>query len=58
MLQNLYKCIKRHGGEVSDYSNVIGRLAQVLDALPEGCKDEALDHIIDFLKDQQSPTKM
>jgi hypothetical protein len=58
MLQDLYKCIKRAGGEVSDFSNVIGRLSQVIDALPEACKDEALDHIIEFLKDQQSPTKM
>jgi hypothetical protein len=58
MLQELYKCIRRHGGEVSDFSNVVTRLCQALDALPDSAKDEAIDCIIEFLKDQQSPTKM
>ena len=58
MLQDLYKSIIRGGGTLKQYGFIIFHLQDVLSEIPESVKDDAIDHIIEFLKSQQSPTKM
>ena len=59
MLDGLYKCFVKQNKEspLSETSNLVNYLDYVLMNLPKDFKDEAIDHIIEFLKSQQSPTK-
>jgi len=58
MLQDLFKCIIRGGGSLKQYCLIMLHIEDVLSEIPQNSKDEAIDHIIAFLKSQQSPTRM
>jgi hypothetical protein len=54
----LYRDVKVAGKSFDNFCNIIVCLNQMMEEIPDSHRDDILDHIIEFLKTQQSPTKM